>query len=278
MGLSKYQQGDRVSPIINRLNGDISSGEFRMNRLLERFFYAGSIILFGLGLASTAGAGTYTFNTADNQIIAGTNNQGWWSKNHENFNTEPNHYTGSDYYGEFRGFFTFDLAGFDLDPGETIVSAKLSLFTSDVLVLGGDFETLGFYHVSTNSIALNYNDGISTSIYNDLGSGDQYATQDYYGSDSDSIVDTMLNSIFLDHATLLQGDYISIGMAILSLSGHAFPDDGSGEGVFGYSKNINQVLTIETVSAVPLPAALPLFGTAMAIIGFIGWKRRSVKV
>lgn len=29
-----------------------------------------------------------------------------------------------------------------------------------------------------------------------------------------------------------------------------------------------------TVSAVPLPAALPLYGAGMAIIGFIGWRRK----
>jgi len=30
------------------------------------------------------------------------------------------------------------------------------------------------------------------------------------------------------------------------------------------------------VSAVPLPAALPLFGTGLAIMGFVGWRRRKV--
>lgn len=28
------------------------------------------------------------------------------------------------------------------------------------------------------------------------------------------------------------------------------------------------------VSPIPLPAALPLFGTGLAIMGFIGWRRR----
>lgn len=31
-----------------------------------------------------------------------------------------------------------------------------------------------------------------------------------------------------------------------------------------------------TISAVPVPAALPLFGTGLAIMGFIGWRRRKV--
>ena len=36
------------------------------------------------------------------------------------------------------------------------------------------------------------------------------------------------------------------------------------------------VLNIDytTPSAVPLPAALPLFGAGLAIMGFIGWRRK----
>ncbi len=33
-------------------------------------------------------------------------------------------------------------------------------------------------------------------------------------------------------------------------------------------------LTFDTPSAVPVPAALPLFGTGLAIMGFIGWRRK----
>ncbi|MEP5699226.1 MAG: VPLPA-CTERM sorting domain-containing protein [Sneathiella sp.] len=33
-------------------------------------------------------------------------------------------------------------------------------------------------------------------------------------------------------------------------------------------------ITVGTISAVPLPAALPLYGAGMAIIGFVGWRRK----
>ena len=33
-------------------------------------------------------------------------------------------------------------------------------------------------------------------------------------------------------------------------------------------------LTIDAVSAIPIPAALPLFGSALAALGFFGWRRR----
>jgi len=38
----------------------------------------------------------------------------------------------------------------------------------------------------------------------------------------------------------------------------------------------NLVFNVERlpVSVVPLPAALPLYGTGLAIMGFIGWRRR----
>ncbi len=33
-----------------------------------------------------------------------------------------------------------------------------------------------------------------------------------------------------------------------------------------------------TISVVPLPASLPLFGTGLAVIGFIGWRRKQRKI
>jgi hypothetical protein len=33
-------------------------------------------------------------------------------------------------------------------------------------------------------------------------------------------------------------------------------------------------IRVVTLSAVPIPAALPLFGTGLGILGFLGWRRR----
>ena len=33
-------------------------------------------------------------------------------------------------------------------------------------------------------------------------------------------------------------------------------------------------IRFENINVVPLPAALPLFGTGLAIMGFIGWRRK----
>ena len=42
---------------------------------------------------------------------------------------------------------------------------------------------------------------------------------------------------------------------------------------FSYNKNAFEYANIE-VSAVPLPAALPLYGAGMALMGFLGWRKR----
>jgi len=38
------------------------------------------------------------------------------------------------------------------------------------------------------------------------------------------------------------------------------------------------ITNLELVSSVPLPAALPLYGTGLAIMGFIGWRRKQRKI
>lgn len=55
--------------------------------------------------------------------------------------------------------------------------------------------------------------------------------------------------------------------------------DGVGAAIIGpnidLSSSGNQVYArFSAVSAVPVPAALPLFGTGLAIMGFMGWRRK----
>lgn len=54
-----------------------------------------------------------------------------------------------------------------------------------------------------------------------------------------------------------------------------------GDCTFGCSRSLQQLyhgittqFDYSAVSAVPLPAALPLFGTGIAILGFMGWRRK----
>ena len=59
-----------------------------------------------------------------------------------------------------------------------------------------------------------------------------------------------------------------LGGRILTLWGA----DGFTNGEYSGS-NIGLDLRVH-LSAVPLPAALPLFGTGLGIMGFIGWRRK----
>jgi len=45
-------------------------------------------------------------------------------------------------------------------------------------------------------------------------------------------------------------------------------------GIIGNGQTIFNNLTINAPSVVPLPAALPLYGTGLAIMGFVGWRRK----
>jgi len=49
------------------------------------------------------------------------------------------------------------------------------------------------------------------------------------------------------------------------------PPDGV---IFDTVSNPFVLATAQQVSAVPLPAALPLFGTGLAVMGFVGWRRK----
>ncbi len=56
------------------------------------------------------------------------------------------------------------------------------------------------------------------------------------------------------------------------VTGLGFPDDFPSTALA-----VNFTFTTE-LNAVPLPAALPLYGTGLAIMGFIGWRRRQQQV
>lgn len=62
--------------------------------------------------------------------------------------------------------------------------------------------------------------------------------------------------------------FLPLGAGIYSL-GQALRRNGDG-GFWDYTFSF----TVEQISAVPLPAALPLFGSALGLFGFAGWRRR----
>ena len=84
---------------------------------------------------------------------------------------------------------------------------------------------------------------------------------------------------------LLSGTEIQAFTAETSLASNAFP--GTWFGFTGFTFDAIEVvpggtnqafrldnLQYSEVAPVPLPAALPLFGTGLGILGFLGWRRR----
>jgi len=71
--------------------------------------------------------------------------------------------------------------------------------------------------------------------------------------------------------TILQ----DFGNAIVSFTANSvkieYLDIAITEGVFFSGR-----FTTGTISAVPLPAALPLYGAGMALMGFIGWRKKRI--
>ncbi len=239
-----------------------------------------STLLISLGLATTAQAASYSFSTADSPLY-GTNpanfwssdlNQGWWSSGYDNKNDNPNIVVGDSTNYLYRNFFTFDLSGLSLAPDEVIVSASFSGFTHTIEVAGGLFETIEFFDVSTDAGTLNYNVAANPTIYEDLGTGKSYGSRDFYASESNTNFSMALNDNAIADITTAQNGWFSIGGMLTTLD-----NSGQPEWVFAFSNEdvAPYKLDIETqISAVPLPAALPLYGAGLAVLGFVGWRKK----
>lgn len=235
--------------------------------------YVATAGFFAIVFSLSANATIYQFSTNAGQFEPGVSNRGWWSDTAPNSSDNDNTFTG-DLSGNIntRGFFTFDLRGFALNSGEKIVTATLSLFTDNVIVSNTDSsnaETLGFYDVVTSAAALNNNVGPSGVIFDDLGSGIQYATQDYTTSDSNSLILTSLNAAAISDIEVSVGDYFSIGAALLT-------DDltGNAQGVFGFSDSTDDQLLIIETATIPLPTPAAMLAGACIASVLLGSARR----
>jgi len=72
-------------------------------------------------------------------------------------------------------------------------------------------------------------------------------------------------------AAALLGDLLTVRIETDSFASIVF---ASLENTTLIAAQLNIDFTTPAVSAVPLPAALPLFGSGLAVMGFIGWRRK----
>lgn len=131
------------------------------------------------GFSGYDGQETLTLNTAvGGPFVLNTNgNQGWWSPNSSNSDSNSNYIVGNVPGADWNDFFVFNIS--DLS-GQTVTSAVLSVspFTG-ASTSGRTTQTYSLFDVSTpvNDLLAKGNNP-DAAIYNDLGTGVNYGTYD----------------------------------------------------------------------------------------------------
>ncbi len=185
-----------------------------------------------------------------------------------------------------RNYHFFDIP--TLQAGETISSATLNVFHPN-----GNFpsydspdttETFDFYSIETDGSIVNDDAWVSTdpigynqqdliTVFNDLGEGDFYGSFTASAASNGTTESTLLNQNALSALTeigLNGGGEWGIGGSIAT---NTITTLGVWERAFRGSANQDtfSTLTLE-VAAVPVPAAVWLFGSAL--VGLVGFNRK----
>lgn len=150
----------------------ITSSMTTLNFLTKPIGILLGVAFITLEATGAATAAVFTFDTSDSPFTAEVRNQGWWSPEEGNSDTNDRYFVGTTEGTVFRNFFTFDISSL---PTEPIVSATLELkrFNSTAV---NPTETLNLFDVSTDARTLNSNTRADAAIFNDLGTGLSYGT------------------------------------------------------------------------------------------------------
>ena len=127
---------------------------------------------------------TYTFATDVNEIHPGTPNQGWWSTNTANSNSNSNYEVGRNEAGQIlRNFFTFDISGstYACTPSSASMQMAIGAGNQAAFGLGPMSLTYQLFDVSTPAGTLNNKSANpNAAIYSDLGSGTMFASESIF--------------------------------------------------------------------------------------------------
>ena len=204
----------------------------------------GNANALSLGLPGGGSAGV---STGVGLFGAGMN-QGWWSAVETNGDWNDNYVVGDlsdDGTDLVNAFFTFDLTG--VTGSVTSATFNVQRYFGESQ-LGRTFQHLSVFDVSTDAAVLNYTEGTSQAIFDDLGSGVSYGAFDVT---VDGSLDEILN---------------------LSLNGNGVADLNKAIGAGNRYFSIGA--TLAPSGEVPEPTTLGLLGTAF--LGFVAlrWRKR----
>ena len=171
----------------------------------------------------------------------------------------------------------FEVSGTALsDPGLVIeVDPVAGLFSHDLEV--GESATFDLFDIWTNEVAVNYDDTIPQTLEVAFNFTDPVTSGFLDGETSGFYGVVQYGMVTWDNPLLFNFGSDDSGILALTLSEEFF-----NYGLFGTNAGQQFGATVEAtltyiqapVLATPVPAALPLFATALAGIGFVGWRRK----
>ena len=206
--------------------------------------------------SSMAQAAVITYSTAQSEFDSGVLNQGWWSATQSNTDNNDNHYTGLIGSDSLRSFYTFDLS----QLVGTVTSATLRIQRGNQ---DGNVN-VKLNDVSTAASVVNNNFGVSSSIFNDLGTGNSYGSFQVSNGSFSTYLSFDLNAqalIDINAATT----FFTIG-AMVNPNQYIFSSTGG---------DVTYLDLNVVPSAVPEPATVALFG--LGLLGFAATRRKSAK-
>ncbi len=221
--------------------------------LLKLCASAASIGAVVLSLSTTANAITLSINpTADGDVrISGG----------DSVDTTDTGIAFSQSGGLIRnGILEFDLSG--IADGSTINNVSLDITLTRFVSNGGSTAEIDIF-------ALNGDGVVNIADFNSLGTQVVDTTTPTGGVAGD--VRSFGFTSVAPVAAALLGDLLTVRIETNNFASIIF---ASLENTILNAALLNIDFTAPAVSAVPLPAALPLFGSGLAVMGFVGWRRK----